>query len=113
LVGLGGDGLKTEVKFEELSSWETFFLSGIPTLDLWTDATSYWDVHNKPGDTFDKVDSHNLAAGTAIAANTAYWIAEQPQVIAPHLDQAAVEKILKSAGVYDRIKDLRELGIVK
>jgi hypothetical protein len=113
LIGLGGDGLKTEVKFEELSSWETFFLSGIPTLDLWTDATYYWDIHNKPGDTFDKVDSHNLAAGTAIAANTAYWIAEQPQVIAPHLDQAAVEKILKSAGVYDRIKDLRELGIVK
>ena len=113
LVGLGGDGLKTEVKFEELSSWETFFLSGIPTLDLWTDATSYWDVHNKPGDTFDKVDSHNLAAGTAIVAVTAYWIAEQSPVIGPHLDQAVVEKILKDAGVYERIKDLRELGVVK
>jgi hypothetical protein len=113
LIGLGGDGLKTEVKFEELSSWETFFLAGIPTLDLWTDVTNYWDIHNKPGDTFDKVDSHNLAAGAAIVAVTAYWLAEQSQVITPHLDQAAVDNILKNAGVYDRIKDLRELRIVK
>jgi hypothetical protein len=112
LSGLGGDGLKTEVKFEELSDWESFFLEGIPTLDLWVDLTSYWDIHNRPGDTFDKVDAHNLATGSAIVAITAAWFAEQP--IAPsHLDQATVDKILIKAEVYERINDLRGLGVLK
>jgi hypothetical protein len=109
LTGLGGDGLKTEIKFEELTDWETPFLAGVPTLDLWMDLGSFWDVHKKPGDTFDKVDSHNLAVSTAIVAATAYWIAEQPTLIMSHLDQNAIDTILKKAEVYDRIK---ELGIL-
>jgi Zn-dependent M28 family amino/carboxypeptidase len=113
LSGLGGDGLKTEVKFEELSDWESFFLEGIPTLDLWVDLTPYWDIHNKPGDTFDKVNAHNLAAGSAIVAITAAWFAEQPIAIPLHLDQATVDKILIKAEVYERIKDLRGLGVLK
>jgi hypothetical protein len=112
LTGLGGDGLKTEIKFEELTDWETPFLAGVPTLDLWMDLGSFWDVHKKPGDTFDKVDSHNLAVSTAIVAATAYWIAEQPTLIMSHLDQNAIDTILKKAEVYDRIKDLKELGIL-
>ena len=112
LVGLGGDGLKTEVKFDELADWESSFLVGIPTLDLWKDLTSYWDFHNKPGDTFDKVDSHNLASSSAIVATTAFWIAEQPLTIAPHLDQSAIDIILKDAEVYSRVKDLRDLGVL-
>lgn len=112
LVGLGGDGLKTEVKFEELTDWESSFLVGIPTLDLWLDMTSYWDIHNKPGDTFDKVDSHNLAASSAIVAATAYWIAEQPFSMAQHLDRTEIDVILKKTDAYDRIKDLRDLGIL-
>jgi carboxypeptidase Q len=112
LIGLDGDGLKTEIKFEELTDWESSFLVGIPTLDLWKDVTSYWEIHNKPGDTFDKVDSHSLATSTAIIATTAYWIADQPLLIAPHLDQTAIDLLLKKAEVYDRIKDLRDLGIL-
>jgi hypothetical protein len=113
LVGLGGDGLKTEVKFEELTGWESSFLSGIPTLDLWLDLTSYWDIHNKSGDTFDKVDSHNLAASAAIVAATAYWIADQPIILTAHLDQTTIDDLLKKADVYDRIKDLRDLGLLR
>lgn len=112
LAGLDGDGLKTEIKFEELTDWESSFLVGIPTLDLWKDLTSYWEIHNKPGDTFDKVDSHNLAASSAIIAITAYWIADQPLIIAPHLDQTSIDLLLKNAEVYDRIKDLRDLKIL-
>ena len=113
LSGLGGDGLKTEVKFEELSDWESFFLEGIPTLDLWVDLTSYWDIHNRAGDTFDKVDAHNLAAGSAIVAITATWFAEQSIAIPPRLDQATINKILTKAEVYERINDLRGLGVLK
>jgi hypothetical protein len=112
LSGLGGGGLKAEVKFEELSDWESFFLEGIPTLDLWTDLTSYWDIHNKSGDTYDKVDAHNLSTGSAIVALTAAWFAEQPGAPA-HLDQAKIEKILVKAEVYERINDLRGLGVLK
>ena len=112
LSGLGGDGLKTEVKFEELSDWESLFLVGIPTLDLWVDLTSYWNIDNRSGDTFDKVDAHNLATGSAIVAITAAWFAEQPT--APlHLDQATIDKILVKAEVYDRIHDLIGLGVMK
>jgi carboxypeptidase Q len=112
LSGLGGDGLKSEVKFEELSDWESFFLEGIPTLDLWVDLTSYWEVHNKSGDTFDKVDAHNIATGSAIVAITAAWFAEQT-IVPSHLDQATIEKILIKAEVSERINDLRALGVLK
>jgi hypothetical protein len=113
LSGLGGDGLKSEVKFEELSDWESLFLAGIPTLDLWVDLTSYWNIDNRSGDTFDKVDAHNLAAGSAIVAITAAWFAEQPIAIPSHLDQAEVDKILIKAEVFERINDLRGLGVLK
>jgi hypothetical protein len=111
LSGLGGDGLKSEVKIEELSDWESLFLAGIPTLDLWVDLTSYWNIDNRSGDTFDKVDAHNLATGSAIVAITAAWFAEQPTAPS-HLDQATIEKILVKAEVYDRINDLKGLGVL-
>ncbi|MGD0036349.1 MAG: hypothetical protein ABSC53_03545, partial [Bacteroidota bacterium] len=113
LRGLGGDGLKSEVKFEELSDWESLFLAGIPTLDLWVDMTSYWNIDNRSGDTFDKVDAHNLAAGSAIVAITAAWFAELPITIPSRLDQATINKILIKAEVYERINDLRGLGVLK
>jgi len=112
LSGLGGDGLKSEVKFEELSDWESLFLTGIPTLDLWVDMTSYWNIDNRYGDTFDKVDAHNLAAGSAIVTITAVWFAEQP-ITPSRLDQATINKILIKAEIYERINDLRGLGVLK
>ena len=113
LNGLGGDGLKSEVTFEELSDWESLFLAGIPTLDLWVDMTSYWNIDNKSGDTFDKVDAHNLADGSAIIAITAAWFADQPIELPSHLNQATINKILMKAEVYERINDLRKLGVLK
>jgi hypothetical protein len=77
------------------------------------DLTSYWDIHNKSGDTFDKVDAHNLAAGSAIVAITAAWFAEQSLAIPSHVDQATIDKILIKAEVYERINDLRGLGVLK
>ena len=47
-------------------------------------------VHHKTSDTIDKVDAHNLAAGAAIVAITAYALAERAEPIAPHIDHGAV-----------------------
>ncbi len=113
LSGLSGGRLKAEVKFEELSDWGTFLLAGIPTLDLWVDLTPYWEIHHKPSDTFDKIDAHNLATGAAMVAVTAYLIAEQPTPISQHLDQTAVDKVLQDAGVYETVRDLRGLGVLR
>jgi hypothetical protein len=74
--------------------------------------TSYWNIDNRYGDTFDKVDAHNLAAGSAIVTITAVWFAEQP-ITPSRLDQATINKILIKAEVYERINDLRELGVLK
>ena len=113
LYGLSGGGLKAEVKFEELSDWATFLVAGIPALDLWVDMAPYWEIHHKPSDTFDKIDVHNLTAGTAIVAVTAYQIAEQPTPIVKHLEQAAIDKVLENAGLYDTVRDLQGLGVLK
>ena len=113
LSGLSGGGLKVEVKFEELSDWGTFLLAGIPTLDLWVDLTPYWQIHHKPSDTFDKIDAHNLATGAVIVAVTAHLIAEHPTTISPHLDQPAIDKVLQNAGVYETVRDLRWLGVLR
>jgi carboxypeptidase Q len=113
LSGMGGGGVKVEVKFEELSDWGTFLLAGIPTLDLWVDMAPYWEIHHKPSDTFDKIDVHNLAAGAAIVTLTAYLIAEQPAPVSKHLDQTAVDKVLQDAGVYETVRDLRGLGVLR
>ena len=113
LTGMSGSNLKQEVRFEELSDWASFFLQGVPALDLWMDMTHFWDYHHKPSDTFEKVDAHNLALGSAIVAVTAYKIADQPQPFSPHLDQSSIDKVLKRSNVYETIKDLMDEGVLK
>jgi hypothetical protein len=81
-------------------------LEGIPALDLWVDMSHYGEVHHKSSDTIDKVDAHNLAAGSAIVAVTAYALADNLKPIAPKLDRPAVGEILKKAKLENFLKDL-------
>jgi hypothetical protein len=81
-------------------------LEGIPALDLWVDMSKYNDVHHKSSDTVDKVDAHNLSAGSAIVAVTAYAIADNLRPIAPKLDRPAVGEILKKANLEGFLKEL-------
>lgn len=104
------DGLLKDISGGELSMETTydtdhgpFVLQGIPALDLWVDETKYFEVHHKSSDTFDKVDPLDFKAGTAIVAATAYAIAETNKPIAPHLDHAAVNDILKNAKLEDML----------
>jgi hypothetical protein len=97
LAGLGGDQLSAETTFD--TDHGHFMLAGVPSLNLWVDMTHYEEVHHKASDTVDKVDEHDLAAGAAVVAVTAYAIAEQPAPLAPHIDHKAVADILKKAGL--------------
>ena len=97
LRGLGGEQFSPETTFD--TDHGHFMLAGVPALDLLVDMTHYEEVHHKAGDTLDKVDEHDLAAGAAVVAVTAYAIAEQPGPFAPRLERNAVADILKKAGL--------------
>jgi hypothetical protein len=99
LAGLGGNGLSEETTFD--TDHGHFILAGIPALDLWVDMTHYEEIHHKASDTLDKVEAHDLAAGAAVVAVTAYAIAEQPDPFAKHIDPKAVGEILKKADLED------------
>ena len=97
LSGLGGEELSAETTFD--TDHGHFMLAGVPALDLSVEMEHYEEVHHKASDTVDKVDEHDLAAGAAIVAVTAYAIAEQPSPLAPRLEHKAVADILKKAGL--------------
>lgn len=104
LAGLSGDGISQSLTYD--TDHGPFMLQGIPALDLWVDMKTYEPVHHKSSDTVDKVDTHNLAAGSAIVAITAYAIAERPAPIAPRLDHAAVEALLNKAKLVDFLRSI-------
>jgi Peptidase family M28 len=104
LEGLSGGGLSQETTFDTDHGF--FMLEGIPALDLWVDMTHYGEVHHKSSDTIDKVSAHDLAAGTAIVAVTAYVLAERAEPIAPRLNHQAVGEIVKKANLEGFLKAL-------
>jgi hypothetical protein len=104
LVNLSGNGISQETTFD--TDHGAFMLEGIPAFDLWVDMSKYNDVHHKSSDTIDKVDAHNLAAGTAIVAVTAYAIADNLKPIAPRLDRPAVAEIIRKARLENFLKNL-------
>jgi hypothetical protein len=104
LAGLSGDGISQNLSYD--TDHGPFMIQGIPALDLWVDMKTYEPVHHKTSDTVDKVDAHNLAAGSAIVALTAYAIAERPERVAPRLDRAAVEVILNKAKLVEFLNSI-------
>ena len=104
LKGLSGDGISQSISYD--TDHGPFMLQGIPALDLWVDMRTYEPVHHKSSDTVDKIDAHNLAAGSAIVAVTAYAIAEKPEAIAPHIDHAAVQVLLDKAKLTDFLRSI-------
>lgn len=71
-----------------------FLLEGIPTLLPDQDFANYLPNYHASSDTFDKVDLANLKKQSAIAAITAYAIADSPQRLAPRQSRSQVERLL-------------------
>jgi carboxypeptidase Q len=104
LTGLGGEGLSPELSFD--TDHGHFLLAGIPALDLWVDMEHYEEIHHKSSDTLDKIVAHNLDAGAAVVAVTAYALAERPGRIAPQLKHDAVSDLLKKANLEEFLKSV-------
>lgn len=102
LINLGGNQISKEFTFDTDHFY--FALAGIPSLDLLVDMTHYDEIHHKSSDTLDKVEAHNLADATAIVAVTGYRIADAPERLAPRLERAKVEEMIKKANFYDILK---------
>jgi hypothetical protein len=53
--------------------------SGVPSLGLLQDSSTYFDLHHTANDTLDKIDPAILDRSTAAAAVVAYVLAEIPE----------------------------------
>jgi len=106
LSNLGGGGITEEVVFE--GDDQTFFLRGVPILDLWVDMSHMAEIAHKQGDTFDKVDPLQFKADAAIVAVTAQAIADSPGPFARHLSHQEIGSVLRKANLE---KSLVELGL--
>ena len=104
LTGLGAGEHSMSTTFD--TDHGHFMLEGIPALDLWVDMAHYGEVHHKSSDTFDKVDAHDLASGSAVVGVTAYVIADRNEPIASHINRAAVGEILKKANLDEFLKSI-------
>jgi hypothetical protein len=76
-----------------------FLLEGVPTLVANQAPANYMLNYHAASDTFDKVDIAQLKRHVAIAAVTAYALADREQRIGPRQSRAEVEQILKDDGL--------------
>ena len=76
-----------------------FLLEGVPTLIANQDAANYIVNYHAASDTFDKVDMRELKLHAAIAAITAFGIAERPERIGPRQSRAEIESLMKETGL--------------
>ena len=102
LARIGGSGVTQDLEFDTDSG--SFLIAGVPALNLDVVDDQYDSVvHHKPADTLDKVDDHDLAAGAAMLAVTAYAFADAEMRPAPRLSWPAVQGLLKAGGALDYV----------
>ena len=100
---IGGSATSDDLSFD--TDVAAFIVAGVPALNLDVVDDQYDTVvHHKPADTLDKVDVHDLTAGAAMLAVTAYALAETAQPAVPHLSVAQREQLLKRNGALDYVR---------
>lgn len=100
---LGGTTISEDLGFD--TDTGAFFVAGVPALDLSVADDDYDTVlHHKPADTLDKVDAHDLAAGAALLAVTAYALAETGARPLGRLTAAEVRSILAHGGALEYVQ---------
>ena len=83
-----------------------FLLEGVPTLVVNQEPANYIVNYHAASDTLDKVDIGQLKRQTAIAAVTAYALADRAERIAPRLSRPEIEKLMKDTGLDEEMKTL-------
>jgi Zn-dependent M28 family amino/carboxypeptidase len=84
-----------------------FLIEGVPTLVANQEESNYLANYHASTDTLDKVDFRNLQMHVAIAALTAYGIADRAEPLGPRQSRQEIDALLKRTGMD---KDLKALG---
>jgi len=100
---IGGSATSDDLSFD--TDVAAFVVAGVPTLNLDVVDDQYDSVvHHKPADTLDKVDVHDLTAGAAMLAVTAYALADTAEPAVPRLSGPQREQLLKRAGALEYVR---------
>jgi len=86
-------------------NWD-FFLEGVPTLVAEQDEANYMPNYHAASDTFDKVDIRELKINTALAAVTAWGIADREEPLGKRLSRGEVERLLKETHLDEKMEQL-------
>ena len=81
-----------------------FLVEGVPTLIANQEEANYLPNYHAASDTFDKVDLLQLKTNTAIAAVTAFGVAERATPIGSRQSRAEIESLLKNSGLEQQMK---------
>jgi hypothetical protein len=82
-----------------------FLLEGVPTLVANQEPANYMLNYHAQSDTFDKVDIAELKKHVAIAAVTAYALADREDRIGPRQSRAQVDQLLQDTGLAKAMQD--------
>jgi hypothetical protein len=81
-----------------------FLLEGIPTLVANQEEANYLPNYHAASDTLDKVDIRALKLHTALAALTAWGIADRAEPLGKRLSRAEIESQMKETGLDQQMK---------
>jgi carboxypeptidase Q len=83
-----------------------FLLEGVPTLVANQEISNYLVNYHAASDTFDKVDLRELKLNTALAALTAWGIADRAEPLGRRLSRPEMENLVKETGLDQQMKVL-------
>jgi carboxypeptidase Q len=84
-------------------NWD-FLLEGVPTMVATQDEANYLPNYHAASDTLDKVDMRELKINTAIAAVTAWGVADRAEPLGKRLSRAEIEQQLTDTGLDEKMK---------
>ena len=81
-----------------------FLLEGVPTLVANQEISNYLVNYHAASDTFDKVDIRELKLNTALAALTAWGVADRAEALGKRLSRAELDSLIKETGLDQQMK---------
>src|SRR6202521_2405990 len=81
-----------------------FMLEGVPTLVANQEEANYLPNYHAASDTLDKVDMRELKLHTALAALTAWGIADRDEPLGKRLSRAELDILIKETGLDQQLK---------
>jgi carboxypeptidase Q len=86
-------------------NWD-FLLEGVPTMVASQDEANYLPNYHAASDTFDKVDLRELKINAALAAVTAWGVADRVEPLGKRYTRAEIEQQLVDTGLDEKMKQM-------